>query len=95
MSKYEVGDLVRVKELDVLKEEFGATIRIPSGWNPVMKELCGGEFTIMEVAHRRGGKCIYYFSEDNRWMIDECILEDVPDDYIDPEVITISYDEFF
>lgn len=31
MSKYKVGDLVRVKELDVLKEEFGAMIRIPSG----------------------------------------------------------------
>lgn len=95
MSKYKVGDLVRVKELDVLKKEFGATIRIPSGWNPRMNKLCGGEFTIGEVPHRRGEESVYYFSEDDEWLIDECILEDVPDDYVDPEVITISYDEFF
>lgn len=60
-----------------------------------MNKLCGGEFTIGAVVHHRGGEGIYYFSEDDEWLIDECILEDVPDDYVDPEVITISYDEFF
>lgn len=96
MSKYKVGDLVRVKELDVLKKEFGASIRVPSGWNSAMNKFCGGEFIICRFRTRDGGTIAYYFSEDNEdWQFDECVLESIPDDHFDPRLITMSYEELF
>ena len=96
MSKYKVGDLVRVKELDALKKEFGDKIRIPSGWHPNMNKFCGGEFTICSFRTRSGGTSVYYFSEDNEaWMFDECVLESGPDDHFDPRLITMSYEDLF
>lgn len=96
MSKYKVGDMVRVKELDILKLEFGVSIRVPSGWNSAMNKFCGGEFTICNFRTRGGGTSVYYFSEDDEaWMFDECVLESVPDDHFDPRSITMSYEELF
>lgn len=96
MSKHEVGDLVRVKKLDILEQEFGPLIRVPSGWHSMMNKFCGGEFTICSFRTRRDGRSVYYFSEDDEdWIFDECVLESVPDDQFDPRLITISYEELF
>lgn len=92
MMRFNVGDIVRVKDWDVLVKEFGYNecgydIETPCYFLEEMKEFCGKTFTISEVINVKKIKqdinipdntFAYYFTNDeDRYYFDECVLETV------------------
>ncbi len=84
MSKYKVGDELRIREWDDMVSEFGisswGTIRCKHSFVKNMRYLCGSEFTVSKII---GDK---YFSVEeieytrsgsvyNYWAISEEMLE--------------------
>lgn len=96
---FKPGDVVRVRDLRDLVEEFGTAIRVPSSWVDEMDDFCGNVFTIeSRVDTLNGITNAYYFCEDDmKWMFDECVLEcyEPVDTHgeIDPESFSIKYDD--
>ena len=92
MAKFEVGQLVRVKEYDTIVDEFDTYdgIDIPSGWNACMEELCGKEWVVQKIVREYENKVAVYYLEgdDRQWYVDECILEEIIDD---PQIGEISF----
>lgn len=53
MSKYKVGDELKIREWDDMVDEFGitswGTIRCKNSFNEEMKYLCGSDFTVLKI----------------------------------------------
>lgn len=85
MSKYQVGDILRVRHWDDMVAEFGESrngrIRCEASvaFTDRMIYLCGKEVTIQSVVSRTsvsGEKFdAYHFSGDDGWVITEGMLE--------------------
>lgn len=72
-----VGELVRVKELDVLKREFGESIDVPCSFPDAMEQYCGKQYNV-EYAYSRSYAPPYYtLIGTGGWCFDECVLEAV------------------
>ena len=99
---FEVGDWVRVKSLDTLKNEFSGDENFgfdtPCSFTPKMTRFCGSEMQVESVytTYRDGEPAHYYdlVGGDN-WNFDECVLEVIIEDTKSAPVICISYDELF
>ena len=72
-DKYKIGDLVRVKPLEMLRAEFGQRIKVPFGWVREMDKYAGGEYEIIN-AFSDGG---YTLNGTGGWTFPECVFEDV------------------
>lgn len=99
---FEVGDLVRVKSLDTLKNEFSGDENLgfdtPCSFVPEMTQFCGSEMQVESVYKTyRDGKPAYYYDlvDGDNWNFDECVLEVIIEDTQDTPAICISYDELF
>lgn len=82
MSKYKVGDELRIREWDDMVSEFGMSswgnIMCKNSFNEEMRYLCGNEFTVSKIINGD------YFSVENiertrqheeYWHISEDMLE--------------------
>ena len=72
-NKYKIGDLVRVKPLEMLRDEFGPRIDVPFGWTLGMNKYAGGEYEILCVWESGG----YALRDAGGWTFPECVFEDV------------------
>lgn len=84
MSKYQVGDELRIREWDDMEAEFGVDedgdIDIPISFMADMRYLCGLDFTVSVVQEKRD--TFQYFSlegieenEQGLWIITAEMLE--------------------
>lgn len=79
MAKYNVGDVLQIRQWDDMVEEFGldinGNIETPSSFTTGMKYLCGKKFTVAHVLPFDDGA--YIAEEDifQAWSIDEGMLE--------------------
>lgn len=79
MAKYNVGDVLQIRQWDDMVEEFGldinGDIETPSSFTTGMKYLCGKKFTVAHILSFDDGT---YISEEDifdQWNIDEEMLE--------------------
>lgn len=101
MSKYKVGDRVRVLPSEEIRARFHGSIYLPSGVAFVSQMLgyCGEELEIEEVMHARytatGPVWLYKLSHTDGmsigWTFTDEMLEDI-DDGVPPD-ISISFDD--
>ena len=90
---FSVGDIVKVKELEQLKAEFGETIRVPSGFVNEMVKFCGEEHVIKAVRTTRYNGISYSLeADDDCWDFDECVFEAVDNTQINPDNFELSFD---
>lgn len=84
MSKYKVGDELRIREWDDMEAEFGidedGDINMPTSFMKGMRYLCGMNFTVSQI--EKYGNGIRYYSyesiekeESGWWIILEYMLE--------------------
>lgn len=99
---FEVGDLVRVKSLDTLKNEFSGDENLgfdtPCSFVPEMTQFCGSEMRVESVYKTcRDGELAYSYDlvGGDNWNFDECVLEVIIEDTKSAPVICISYDDLF
>lgn len=97
---FAVGDIVRVKELDELKREFGNTpsgIRTPCHFVRNMFKYCGREFEVAEAHVSCTGLHCFYILGDETWNFDECVLEYVSarETAIKSDAVSITYNDLF
>lgn len=72
-----VGELVRVKELDALKREFGESIDVPCSFPAVMEQYCGKQYNVEYAFSRSYAPPYYTLIGADGWNFDECVLEAV------------------
>lgn len=90
MSKFKAGDLVRIRQWDDMKSQFGTDedgdISLSRGFYFVqgMKHLCGMEFEIAAISHKDYGgltdEVLSHAPELSEWVIIPQMLE-----YVEPE----------
>lgn len=77
----QVGEVVRIRDWDDMAAEFGTTscgdIRVPFGFYPAMRKLCGIEFIITRISD--GSLC----GHGTGYSISKDMVEYPPDDSID------------
>lgn len=71
---YNVGDIIRLKSLQQLRQDLGTPIRAQCGWAVPMNEYAGGEYEVMSCesfasngfhySYRLRGAGGYLYSED-------------------------------
>lgn len=101
MSKYKVGDRVRVLPFEEIRARFHSSIYLPSGVAFVSQMLvyCGKELEVKEVRDARdtatGPVWLYNLSHINgmsvSWTFTDEMLEDIDDGV--PLDISISFDD--
>lgn len=101
MSKYKVGDRVRVLPYEEIRARFHSNIYLPSGVAFVSQMLayCGEELEVEEVMHARpttaGPVCLYKLSHTDGmsigWTFTDEMLENIDDGV--PLDISISFDD--
>jgi hypothetical protein len=85
---YKVGDRVRVKDFETLKQELGNPHNAWCGWDPKMDQYCGQEYLI-EATHAavlaRVLRPYYHLVGCPGWIYTEDVLEpvDIPPISID------------
>lgn len=101
MSKYKVGDRVRVLPFEEIRARFHSNVYLPSGVAFVsrMSNYCGEELEIEEVMHARytatGPVWLYKLSHTDGmsicWTFTDEMLEDIDGGV--PLDISISFDD--
>lgn len=104
MSKYQVGDVLRIRQWDDMANEFGYTndrhdeIKCLDIFVEEMKYLCGKTFTVANVSLSRFGQYDEYTSVEhieNGWAVTEDMLEPYYEDIeLDDPANKRSIDEF-
>lgn len=97
-SEFKVGDLVRVRDWDDMKSQYGLDdldgyIDCIAGFTEDMRHLCGFEFTILNVEEYADGRFRYDFGypefkrwdATRNWYITQDMLERVNDAEDDAE----------
>lgn len=93
MAKYNVGDVLQIRQWDDMVAEFGVdesgSIEVPHHFVPEMRGLCGQRFTV--AGSYDFDDKIYKAEEDifQQWSIDEEMLEPYPQ-----ELETVSDSDF-
>lgn len=103
MSKYKVGDRVRVLPFEEIRARFHSSIYLPSGVAFVSQMLayCGKELEVEEVRGARdtatGPVWLYNLSHTNgmsvNWTFTDEMLEDIDDGA--PLHISMSFEDLF
>lgn len=89
MSKYEIGDIVRIREWDDMAEEYGvvgSVIQVTHSFTKDMKCLCGKSATIRT---KNPGNDMYFLFSEEFPEFDEYVFSEkmfVPDEENDVEV---------
>ena len=86
--KFKVGDCVQFKELSELHEEFGRLKDVPSGFNSIMKYLCGQTAHILRF-NEFDHNCFYTVEDiestpERRWILNVAMIK--PFDEFLPDV---------
>ena len=76
MKKFRVGDIVRVREWDNMKAEYGLnmfdSIDVPFSFTPIMKRYSGQRYRITDAT--TWGNNIEYILQD---LVDDSLLEEI------------------
>ena len=79
MQKYNAGDLVKIKDIDRLREELGDPIVAKCGWvSGIMDDFAGGTYEVLKVLVKPD-HCSYHLAKPGcgSWYFsDETIEED-------------------
>ena len=75
MAKYNVGDVLKIRQWDDMVAEYGynvegCVINVPCGFITRMRDLCGKRFTVQNIDNG-----IYYPKERYGWSFSEEMLE--------------------
>lgn len=91
-SLFNIGDRVKFKTLERLKEEFGDPIQVKSGWLDIFNQYAGEWYTVINVGEFTGGGLHYSYQLDGAsyWWFSEEIFET---EEIIPEHLVISFEE--
>ena len=75
---YQVGDLVKIKDLDRLKQDLGDDIRAQCGWAPMMNVYAGGVYEVASIVKStyREFHYSYKFKETGLWCFSEDTFEE-------------------
>lgn len=84
MREFQVGDRCRIRSWDDMKSEFGlndtGSIDVPKLFTPLMRELCGRDFTIKDITENsiplyKSEERIEYIGNTGGWQITGDMLE--------------------
>lgn len=101
-AMFRVGDMVKVKDLSVLRKEFGGDdtcIDTPCTFIDAMFKYCGRVMEVVKVySNDVRGYFYYELNHGDGWNFDECVLEDFLDDdepQFDIGLVSMGYESLF